>query len=316
MRPTDVAKDRIAFVSGSVLGWSILLAALWPHAAQIDTGATLRFNLAFSDFYVGNYISPEPIAFYALSVLVALGLSVAIMAICHLIAHGLLLVSATGPEDHATPLARFADATFVGAFRVTWYVAIYFIMLVPVFPAILLQHWLVDRWSIGKEVSSTVLSVFVTVPIVLLVRHYIDANRAFLRSLKTRDYLRITVRVILLYCCYVAVSETAYTVALSSDHTLYSKAANPYVEAIVRLGGATSAPADATLEVRDEHGQVLQRPPIHRLGSGRFHAYFSTQSLSAGEYQLRLQYRRASLTGAFPYWHHTVIDSTFISLVP
>jgi hypothetical protein len=180
----------------------------------------------------------------------------------------------------------------------------------------LFQHWLVGRWSIGKEVSSAVLELFVIVPIVLLALYY----RALLRSLKLTDYIGIGfdigARLILLACCYIAVSETAYTVALSSGQTLYSKAANPYVEALIQLGGATSALADAALEVRDEHGQVLLCPPIHRLGSGRFHASFPTQSLSPGEYQLRLQYRRASITGAFPYWHAAVIDSTFISLVP
>jgi hypothetical protein len=316
MRPTDVAKDRIAFVSGSVLGWSILLAALWPRAAQLDTGATLRFNLDFQDFYVGNLISPEPIAFYVICVLVALGLSVAILAVSHLIAHGLLLVDSAERGERSTRLARFADATFISAFRVTWYVGIYFVTLLPIFPAVLLQHWLVGHWSIGRDVSSAVLTVSVSVPIVLLALHYADRIRALLRSLKAREYLGIGGRLVLLYCCYVAVSETAYTVALSSGQTLYSKAANPFVEASIRLGGATSALADATLEVRDEYGQVLLRPMIHRLGSGRFHAYFPTQSLSPGEYQLRLYYRRASLTGEFPYWHHAVIDSTFISLAP
>lgn len=312
MQPTDVAKDRVAFVSGSVLGWSILLAALWPRAAQLETGATLRFTVDFQDIHVGNLISPEPIAFYFVNALVALGLSVAILAVCHLIAHGLLLVSAEERGDRSTTLARFADATFISAFRVTRYVGIYLVTLLPVFPAVLLQHWLVNRWSIGRGVSSAVFAVLSGAPFVLLVLHYARLNRALSR----RDYIGIGSRAILLFICYVVVSETAYTVALSSGQTLYSKMANPFVEASIRLGGATSALADATLEVRDEYGQVVAMPIIHRLGSGRFHAYFPTQALSPGEYQLRLSYRRASLTGAFPYWHLAVVDSTFISLAP
>jgi hypothetical protein len=131
-----------------------------------------------------------------------------------------------------------------------------------------------------------------------------------------RDYIGIAVRLALLYSCYALVSETAYTMTLSSDRTLYSKAANAYVEVPIQLGGATSALADAALEVRNDQGQVLLRPAIHRLGKGRFHACVPTLSFSPGEYELRLQYRRASLTPAFPYWHHAVIASTFISLVP
>jgi hypothetical protein len=307
----NITKDRLAFVSGSVLGWAILLATLWRRAAQLDTGATLRFNFDFQDISVGNLISPEPIAFYLLNILVTLGVSVAILSVSYLVAHGLLLASGTAPGLRSAPLARFSRATFINVFRVTRYAGTYLATLFMVFPAVLLQHWLVGRWSIRKDASELVFSLVVCVPAILLAYYYGPRWRR-----PKRDYIYIAVRLALLYSCYALVSETAYTMTLSSDRTLYSKAANAYVEVPIQLGGATSALADAALEVRNDHGQVLLRPAIHRLGKGSFHACFPALSLSPGEYELRLKYRRASLTFEFPYWHHEVIDSTFFSLVP
>ncbi len=289
-RATGIAKDRVAFVSGSVLAWGILLAALRPWASHLYTGASLRFKFDFQDVYTGPMISPEPLAFLILNVLVALGVSIVILAACHLVAHGLLMASATEPND--------------------------LLLLVPVYPAILLQHWLVDRWSISKGLSSALLTTSVVVPLLLIVFWYLKAKKNDLKGLRGSDYFSTVALIILLYGCYVVVAETAYTMELSSSQSLYSKTVNPYIEARIRLGGATSAASDASVEVRDQSGQLVVSPPILLLDGGLFHTYFSTHSLPPGEYQLRLRYARASLTGTFPYWQRALTDSVFVSLAP
>ncbi|SRR6266487_7097000 len=315
-RATGIAKDRVAFVSGSVLAWGILLAALRPWASHLYTGASLRFKFDFQDVYTGPMISPEPLAFLILNVLVALGVSIVILAACHLVAHGLLMASATEPNDRSKLLTDFADVTFLGAFRVTWYAGVYLLLLVPVYPAILLQHWLVDRWSISKGLSSALLTTSVVVPLLLIVFWYLKAKKNDLKGLRGSDYFSTVALIILLYGCYVVVAETAYTMELSSSQSLYSKTVNPYIEARIRLGGATSAASDASVEVRDQSGQLVVSPPILLLDGGLFHTYFSTHSLPPGEYQLRLRYARASLTGTFPYWQRALTDSVFVSLAP
>ena len=315
MSRSTIAKDRVGFVSGSVLGWGILLATLRPWASHLYTGATLRFNLDVGDMYAGQKINPEPIGFLMLNALVALGVCIVILAIGHLIAHGLFLASGTTPGDRSRLLGDFADATFLGAFRATLYVGIYFLLLLPVYPAILLQHWLVDEWSIGRDLSSALVSTSVLIPTVLMVLRYVRATKSF-EKLRGNEIIRTAALICVIYVCYVCVAETAYTLELSSRQSLYSKVGNPYIEALIKLGGATSAAADATVEVRDQSGLLVVSPPILPLDRGLFHTYFPTESLPPGEYQLELRYARPSLTNSFPYWRRALTHSVFVSLVP
>src|SRR5437879_2586007 len=109
-QPTAIAKDRLGFVSGSILGWGLLLAALRPRASHICTGATLRFYFDFQDVYVGPRISFEPVIFYLLNVVVAFGVSVVILALCHLIAHGVLLASGVS-STRSTLIVSFTESS-------------------------------------------------------------------------------------------------------------------------------------------------------------------------------------------------------------
>jgi hypothetical protein len=299
-------------MSGSILGWGLLLATLWPRASQLYTGATLRFYFNFQDIYVGARISPEPVAFYILNVVVAFGVSIVILAIFHLIAHGLLLASDHPERSKFLPL--IVNASFVGVFRLTWYVCVYLLIVISVYPVILLQHWLADRWLIGRGMSSVLLSVYACLLLSIAAFRYIKSAK--FKSLAARDFLCPVILILLLYTCYAAVAETAYTVRLSTGQALYSKAADPYVEALITLGGATSAANDASVEVRTYGGEILLAPAIQRVEGSQYHVYFSTQALPPGEYKITLHYARASLTDGFPFWRKALTKTVYLSLVP
>lgn len=319
MSPSDsdkkeVGKERIGLISGSILGWGLVLLAVRPRSTQFVTGASLRFNFQISDIYDGPLINPKPIMFLILNVIVALGVAIVTLAVFHLVAHGLQIA----PAPRLTPgrrrlLVSVADFTYHGVILATQFAAIYLLLVLPSYPFILLQHWLVVHLGFGP-VASTALA-FTPAG---FVGGFLGLR--YLRSFLSRGNLSIwrigrgLAILLLLYCSYVLVAETTYTVSISTGKTLYSKAVDRYIEALIRLGGATSAASAVTVEVLDERGNLILRPQIAKVDGGAYHCYFSIQPLAMGRYQVRLRYARTSLTGDFPFIQPKIERSVFVAV--
>ena len=224
---SDVTKERLAFVSTSVLAWGLLLLTLRPRVNRMYTGVSIRYGQ--TDWYVGDRLSAGALSFFALNVLVALGVCILVLAAAHLVCRGSSMrrrMPGTD-SDTTTTTTELADVVYDGMFSVTVLAMMYLVGFVPpLYLATLIQHWLVGMWSVGRVISTGV----VTIPFVVWVFVLVRVGPRVLRRTGMLDYLNpisTFVVAMLLLVCLIATIETAYTVELSLCQTFYSKEKTP-----------------------------------------------------------------------------------------
>ena len=109
---------------------------------------------------------------------------------------------------------------------------------------------------------------------------------------------------------WLVVIECCNTVSLTVD----SKVVRPDhgVTITVALGGATSDPREAQVQLLDAKGNGLQSPALYNTGDGSYLSYIPP-NLSPGLYRVELRYPHTSFTSAFPYVRgRTVRSQTFL----
>ncbi len=117
----EVSGQITNFVSGSLLGWVVLLIGLRSRVA------TLPIGRAFKCDWTGVRPPNEMLHFVVLCSVLALGLSVTILAVAHLVSRGLRLAVNEG-DNSGKSLAPFAQYTYEGVFFVSK-LALYYLLL-------------------------------------------------------------------------------------------------------------------------------------------------------------------------------------------
>ena len=88
------------------------------------------------------------------------------------------------------------------------------------------------------------------------------------------------------------------------------------MQAVIRLGGATSAPQQASFSVFDGRKNLVATAALEPIEAGLYHVYFSIKNFAEGRYEIRLRYPRASFAAEFPFWVGEITESRFIAVAP
>jgi hypothetical protein len=113
---------------------------------------------------------------------------------------------------------------------------------------------------------------------------------------------------------WLLVLEFCNTVTLAVDTRVLRRDQGATIT--VELGGATSDPREASLQLTDEKGSLIRPLAFREINEGSYLAYLSPGSLPAGFYHVILQYPHTSMTTSFPYIQRTTKHSQAFLVPP
>jgi hypothetical protein len=95
--------------------------------------------------------------------------------------------------------------------------------------------------------------------------------------------------------------ESCYTLDLRSNTVLCDRDRQDILEADVTLGGATSDPQYASVNLLDSKGGVLEKLPLQAVGEGHYISHLMSSRLAEGAYSISLEYPHISLRASYPF---------------
>jgi hypothetical protein len=300
----ELWKERLGFVSGTILAWGIVLVHFWPSVAIFQTGRHLR---AWSMNTPGQGVRTDVWMFWLLTALLAVGAWTVFLAVVHILSRGLWMMVAleekrgAGAMPLKNPLDKLSSLTYAAVF-LQWFAVALLLVVVPLVLLSagfeqLLAHIMpmqVAGWiaRIAVAIINVIVTLFVvyraftTLPRLISVEDIVILNAIYL------------VVVFGFMISWLVVIEFCNTVSLTVD----SKVVRPDhgVTVTVALGGATSDPREAQLQLVDAKNNVLPSPPLYDTGEGSYLSYIPP-SLSPGLYRVVLRYPHTSFTSSFPF---------------
>lgn len=316
-------KERLGFVSGTIVVWALAVVGLWPTVAMFQTGLDLHLwtvNLPGED--------PQPglMAFGTLTLILALGIGSLLLSGFHMFARGLWLGLEPVADGDATAhpfhdsLDRVAGVTY-RALLLLW---LFVLIMLPALILLLLGTMLEQGLRTMFASSSAWLRLVANVPIVVIVSGlaYFAWRRirrggpgivVFFSRLHVADVLTF---VAVMVPAVLLVTEACFTVDLDSRKTIVEKSRDPYVLATVRLGGAASDVRRATLELHRSGDPTPLPVAMTPLEDGVYDVHIPSRGLADGLYRLVLSYPRASFGLSYPYLHTTTVRTRSFVVVP
>jgi hypothetical protein len=88
-----------------------------------------------------------------------------------------------------------------------------------------------------------------------------------------------------------------------------------YTEVSVRLGGATSDKAEASIELKDEYGKTVQKLDLLSLGNGLYVSYIASTDLPGKLYRVVLTYPHYTFSYSYPFFHQNIERSASLVIV-
>lgn len=320
-------KERLGFVSGIILVWSLLLINLFPLAAGLQTRHHGTYNL-----FTYKY-TPEAVLYLVLLGLLGLGLSAFTLAVVHIFARGMWLAgreennaSSAARKTQGKQLAAVCEQTYAAVFWATQFLLLSLMFLgVVSFVTLVFGPIVSSLFSVSKPGAFIIpilsISFFIVITIMIIATLRISGVTknllpailrsivAFIRTLATPP-TRLSARTRLLCLCLFVVCPNgvgvvAYTADLEVSREVVFQSKNDSVEFRVRLGGATSAPEWADVRLRKPDGSLV-RLELESVGGGSFVAYKRASSLSQGRYVVLLEYPRFDINAIAPFFHPKV----------
>lgn len=305
-------KERLGFVSGTIVVWALAVMNLWPTVATFQTGQNLHF---WTLTLPGDDPRPGLYAFWVLTLLLALGGCSLLLSVTHMFARGLWLGTEPGPGGnamlHAVAGALDRVATFsYKTLLIQWLVVLTFLPLL----AVGLGSAMLEAILRIMFVSTSPWLRFVAgVPffVLLFVPGYIAFCRFLNITHRSPDGLNMLVRIwrpvlssiAVVTLAWLLVIETCFTVDLTLNKSAIMKSRDDYVAATVRLGGAASDARYALLELVSGDGALARPITMQPMDGGWYAAHIPTRDLDEDVYRMVLRYPRASFDLSYPYLH-------------
>lgn len=313
----ELWKERLGFVSGTILAWGLVLVHFWPSVAMFQTGRHLR---AWSSANTpGQGVQTQVWMFDLLTALLAVGAWTVLLSVVHILSRGLWMMVALeekrGPVPNPLkgPLDKLSSLTYAAVF-LQWFAVALFLVTVPLVLLSagfeqLLAH-IVPMWVAGWISRMTVMVICLIITVYFLFKAF-----NVLRSLISVEDLAIVDTIFAVVflgflISWTIVGEFCNTVSLTVD----SKVVRPDhgVTITVALGGATSDPREAQLQLLDAKGNGLQSPALYDTGEGSYLSYIPP-ALTPGLYRVEVRYPHTSFASTFPFLRRrTVRSQTFL----
>jgi hypothetical protein len=280
----DLANQRTAFISGSVLVWGGALLGLHPTLSRLQAVSMPVMEGCFpgeqqTAFLEGGTYDYETVNFYLLAVVAAFGVSIILAALSYLVCLGWELRNETLPQA-AQSLQEARDHAYASVFDLTLVALIFFGLQAALYLLVFLQRWLVALSSVTAKLSLLLsYAPFVTLLVLAGVAWFVKARPQSGVVIRRRLLLLLP-----LALSYLVVVESAHTTTLSVDRAVYQRGRDRYVEVDVTLGGNTSNRDFAALEL---NAVALQ---LKAAGEGRYFAAVPLETLTDGDHKVTLVY--------------------------
>ena len=298
MSGNDSWKQQLAFTSGTVLLWALLLMKLLPIAAAMQIPDRIQF---VDD---SGYADAAWPVFSLLTLFGALGITDFLLAVAHIGSRGLWLASTTGGEKPEGGLDRFCQSTFVSVFSIAKYATLSLFGFLFFVAVVALQHGTYRLFSVKSHFwglvfyAVSVLAVLlVPVSLLIWVERVGPLNRVLICFLdpffpavkRGFEGFRYFLPVLMLF--FIIGNATfflSYKAELNVSKTIYDKTTSA-AEVQVQLGGMTSNVAKMRLSLADSNGG-RHALDVSYLGEGNYVARIDLSGLSPGRYGIILEY--------------------------
>jgi hypothetical protein len=314
----DLRKERLAFISGTILVWGILLVRLWPTVASFQSGHHIRFWTINSP---GEGVLTSVWIFWLLTCLLTLGMWAVGLAVAHILSYGLFVVTENAPQGGGvtnqvqSSLERVSSNTYIAVF-IQWFIVpiilgLTVIILLSAGLEQFLGHFLSVRWA-GWIVRGIVL-IFILVLFLIFRDRFLKMFRFLEEQVGFPPGIYVVVLLGFAFS-WLVVIEFCNTVSLIVDTKIVRRDAGATIT--VELGGATSDPREASLLITDDKGAVVRSFPLNQVSEGSYIAYVAPASLSWGFYHVVLKYPHSSITGSFPFIRSVTTRSQGLMVAP
>lgn len=318
----DTWQQRLAFVSGYILVFGLALLKIWPVAATLQTGINVNFwmmNLPSQGVII------ELWEFWALTSVIAMALVAIVLAVAHILLHGLSLAfpdpgGGQGLKaDAAGLLNTLRDLTYKGAFTLLPFVVFLVVLDVLIMVAAGLESVLVYRFHLGLHTAGwlsrlAVMLILLLLLAIVMVKVYPRLSSWFetVGTLSPRDvavgfFLVAAIAFLLTFMWFLAI-QTCYTARMNVAGDVFQRSRNDQIEIHMDLGGATSAPHTAVLQLDDARGARLRTLDPEDLGDGHYVVVIQSRDLAEGRYQVTLTYPHLSMSSLFPFMHRQIVQ--------
>lgn len=318
----DTWQQRLAFVSGYILVFGLALLKIWPVAAMLQTGINVNFwtmNLPSQGVVI------ELWEFWALTSVIAMALVAIVLAVAHILLHGLSLAfsdpaGAQGLKAGAAGvLNTMRDLTYKGAFFLLPFVAFLVVLDVLMMVAAGLESLLVYRFHLGLHTAGwlsrlAVMLVLLLLFAIIMVKVYPRLSSWLEKASESgaRDFagglLVVGVIGILLTFMWFLSIQTCCTARMNVAGDVFQRSRNDQIEIHMDLGGATSAPHSALLQLEDARGTRLRTLDPQDLGEGHYVVVVQSHDLAQGRYEVTLTYPHLSMSSLFPFLHWRIVQ--------
>lgn len=306
----EVWKERLGLTTGSFIVWGLLLLQLWPTVKRFQ----LRNALAF----LGSDRTPENFAFLYMILLVNLGIWILFLAALHVLARGLWLIgdgsSGDGAENVRTSMKSTAYYSYVGVFVLSGVILAQLLFGALLTVSFFCFKLLNERYvALGKRAFEFLFGFVFTAAVIITFRLF---NKRYRISGKFHQLWKYTVAKIpgrylwgftlLFACSVVTISYLAATIEIQMNKKIFYLSADRGIEISVELGGSTSSPSAAEINVLDPGGNAIKHFSLveMELGEGRYAASVPfTGKENPGLYEVQLIYNHPALDFTPPFIH-------------
>lgn len=318
----DTWQQRLAFVSGYILVFGLALLKIWPVAATLQTGINVNFwtmNLPSQGVII------ELWEFWALTSVIGMALVAVVLAVAHILLHGLSLAfpdpgGAPGLQAGAASfLNTMRDLTYKGAFFLLPFILFLVVLDVLMMVAAALESLMVFRFHMGLHTAgwisrSIVILIFMTVFAIAFVKvgprvfaWFEKVVESGAREVAVGFFLIAAIAFLLMFMWVLAI-QTCYTARIDVAGDVFQRSRNDQIEIHLDLGGATSAPHSALLQLEDAHGARLRTLDPQDMGDGHYVVVIQSHDLPEGRYQVTMNYPHLSMSSLFPFMHRQIVQ--------
>jgi hypothetical protein len=293
-------KDELSFISGNILVWGLVVLNFWPIVSHFQTGI---------DYHLGSRsnITTEVLFFGFWTMLLAMAISVILMAIAHIFSRGIWLIL-SNDSKYRTILGSYCKTQYdiailfliymgAGLFLGIFYDVVYLgVVKLFVSWSIPFAEWITSLLIL--IINFLILYIFIHIivfsPSISIV--FSDLEEYYKERLKA-----ISLSLVVFFVLYLITIEACYTMDLTVNGKIFDRTRGDIIEVYVGLGGATSDANVTKLKLLDSSGTLINNLPMYFIGQGQYASYIQSSTLLGGRYEVALEYPSRLLSSSYPF---------------
>jgi hypothetical protein len=310
------SKERLAYVSGTVLALALLSMKVWPLAISCQTGTHIRMFSLWTPIAGGR---GGLFIFYSLVIVISIAAVTILFSAVHILGWGLWLALPGDLGERTEKMRDHVRTISENSYSALGLIFVVVVILVP----LTAFHWgietlLISGAHLPRFFAALVAYIVIGIPLfrvsVQIARDVSDSNetRTWVQGqAKLLGFLSLALVVVVL-----PAKEFAYTIEVRTAQQTFFQSEPKIVKIETRLGGSASDPSLARLTLSDSAGIVLKTLEKLDLGDGKYVSFMTTKGLSPGRYQIVLEYPQSSLTEDYPFLRLTTTKTAWLVISP